>query len=75
MIGTEKSNNESMIMNAASIICDTNQDFKFKSFAEECFRLCYYENRHLVQKVNQITRKDNISPNRIKGIIIYKKIS
>ena len=44
MIGTEESHNESMIMNAASRICDNNQGFNFKSFPEECFKLRTFEN-------------------------------
>ena len=35
MIGTEESNNESMIINADYMICDKNQEFKFTSFSEE----------------------------------------
>ena len=42
MIGTEESNNKSMRMNAASVICDNNKEFKFKSFAKKCFKLCSY---------------------------------
>ena len=34
MLGNEESNNLSMIMNAAPIVCDKNQEFKFKSFFE-----------------------------------------
>ena len=29
-----------MRMNVASMICDKNKEFKFKSFSEECFKLC-----------------------------------
>ena len=35
MIDTEEGSNESMIMNSASMICDKNKEFRFKSFAEE----------------------------------------
>ena len=35
MIGTEEYNNESTIMNAASIIYDKNKEFKTRSFAED----------------------------------------
>ena len=34
MIGTEESNDESMRMNAASMICDKNKEFIFKGFYE-----------------------------------------
>ena len=44
MIGTEESNNESMIINADYMICDKNQEFKFKRFSEECFKVCLFEN-------------------------------
>ena len=44
MIGTEKPNNEIMRMNAASMICDKNQEFKFESFSKERLKLCLYEN-------------------------------
>ena len=35
MIGTEEFNNESMRMNAASMICGKNKEFKLKRFAGE----------------------------------------
>ena len=44
MIGTEDSKNENMRINAAYMICDKNQEFKFKRFAEECFKVCLFEN-------------------------------
>ena len=44
MIGTEESNNESMIINAGSIICDKNKQIKYNFFSEQCFKLCSYEN-------------------------------
>ena len=47
MIGTEEYNYKITIMSAASMICDKNKEFKFKSFAEECFKLCSYENRNV----------------------------
>ena len=51
MIGTEEFNNESMRMNADSMICENNKEFKFKSFSLECFKLCSYENRKTGVKV------------------------
>ena len=44
IICNEESNNESMMINAASMICDKNKEFKFKCFSEEFFKLCSYEN-------------------------------
>ena len=44
IIDTENYNIESMRINAASIICDNNKSFKFDFFAEECFKLCSYQN-------------------------------
>ena len=58
MIGTEESNNETMRMNAYSIICDKNKEFKFKGFSEECFKMCSCEN---IQT-------------GVKGELIHKKI-
>ena len=34
MIGNEESNNESMKIYADSMICDTNQELKFRKFSE-----------------------------------------
>ena len=31
-------------MNAASMICDNNKVFNFKSFTGDCTRLCSFEN-------------------------------
>ena len=45
MICTEESNKESMRINIASMIFEKNQEFKFKSFPEKCFKLCSYEDR------------------------------
>ena len=50
MIATGKYNNWSMRMNAVSIICDNNKGLKFKSFSEECFKLCSYANMQTVVK-------------------------
>ena len=33
-----------MRMNEASMIYDKNQEFKFKSFAKKCSKLCSFEN-------------------------------
>ena len=51
MIVTEESNKYIMRMNSASMICEKNQELKFKMFAEECFKLCSYRNRKTRVKV------------------------
>ena len=51
MIGNEESNNQIRITNVDSIICDKNQEFKFTSFAKECFKLCSYEDMQTGVKV------------------------
>ena len=33
-----------MRMRSVTMICDREKGFHFKSFAEECFKLCSYEN-------------------------------
>ena len=43
MIGTEASNNERIGINASYIICDKNQEFKFKLFPKNA--IFSYENR------------------------------
>ena len=47
MIGTEGANNEITRMNAASMICDRKNDFRFKSFVEEFIKFFSYENRDM----------------------------
>ena len=34
IVGTEETNNEGIIMNSVSMICDKNKEFKFNCFAE-----------------------------------------
>ena len=60
MIVNEEYNNKSMRTNADSMICDKNQEFKFKSFAKEYFNLCSCENRKTGVKcgLNQNKRQD-----------------
>ena len=38
MIATEESNNESIVMNASSMIYDKNKTIKIKTFSGECFQ-------------------------------------
>ena len=47
MLVTEESYNEIMRMNAASMICDRKNDFRFKSFVEEFIKFFSYENRDM----------------------------
>ena len=47
IIGTGEYNNEIIRMNSASMIYDKNKEFRFSFFAEECIKLCYYDNIHI----------------------------
>ena len=58
-----------MIMNVDSVICDKNTELKFKSFSEECIKLCFSENGHMgvkgvlnhnkIQYISKIKRRNN----------------
>ena len=66
-IGTEESNNKNTRINADSITCDKKQKFKFKSFAEECIKMCYSKNRHTEVK-SRLKRKKGQDVYNTKGI-------
>ena len=50
MISTEEANNKRIRINEASMICDKNKYFNFKSFSEERIKSCYSEDRHPIVK-------------------------
>ena len=64
-----------MIINAAYMICDKNQEFKLKTFAEECFRLCYYDNKQNDIKVRLNCNKRQYIAKFNKGNYHLQKIS
>ena len=50
MIGTKEANNESMRINAASIMCDKNRVFNFKTFLI-VHQVVFFWNSYMVVKV------------------------
>ena len=62
IIHTEEDNNESMIINSASIICEHNKEFNLNIFDEKCINLSFYENRHMgVKGLLNHKKRQNIS--------------
>ena len=76
MLGTKESNNERIKTNAASMICDKNKEFKFKSFAEDCFNFFSYQGREIVVKVIlEYNKRQNSAKLNQRNSHLQKQIS
>ena len=73
MIGTEEYNDESMRMNADSMICDNKKSQNSKVFLKNASSCVHTKMGKVVQKADKSIIKDNIIPNLIKGITIKVK--
>ena len=72
MIGTVEDNDESMRMNAASMICYKKKEFSFKSFSVDCIKLCLSENLYKDVKGGSKHKKYNILKNDNKELSFTK---